>query len=100
MIGGSIYIGTCDNGCDYSISNSSFKRNTAVQFGGSIFYTQQRPKMSDLIFEQNSAKYGADRGSFGLKYLLNGTSDLSLSNVASSQIYDKPFSISIVDFDG
>ena len=59
----------------------------------------QRPQMTGLTFANNTAGYGEDVASFGLKYLLNGTSLLEINDVSSSQVYPFPFTVSIVDYD-
>ena len=77
-------MGKCDSGCEYTINSTTFESNEAKLEGGGIYYTQQRPEMNDIDFQNNTANYGEDIGSFGLKYLLNGARELSLDNVASS----------------
>ncbi len=52
-----------------------------------------------MIYENNTAPYGSDIGSYPIKYYLNGSSDLSLTEVASSQKLPYPLLISILDFD-
>ena len=82
--GGSINIDSCKEGCSYLINSTEFNGNSASQTGGSVYYVEERPEMNEIVFVNNSANQGKNIGSFGLKYLLNGTSLLELNEVASS----------------
>ena len=57
--------------CKIKISDSLFENNTASNIGGAIYYTQNWPSLDNNTFKNNSASYGPDIGSFGLRFSLN-----------------------------
>lgn len=56
---------TCpDDNCNFLISNSVFKSNSASKQGGAINFNDVVPELWNLTFENNSAPYGHDVSSY------------------------------------
>jgi hypothetical protein len=70
QVGGAISI-QCPNfenqRCMSEISNNTFRWNKAFKQGGAISYLHYRPNISNNVMMNNSAPYGNDVASFGVR---------------------------------
>ena len=101
--GASVYF-TCSSMslCSLSIDDSQFRNNAATEKGGAIYYDYARPSFgSAIIFENNSALYGKDIGSYGVKitFANDSTSQLRIDDVGSGITYPKTLRFSVRDYD-
>jgi predicted outer membrane repeat protein len=78
--GGGIYMGcsvTTNYKCYYSLTNTSFTNNSAVEGGGLSFY-RTKPSFNNVTFFLNSATYGPDIASYPVRL---GVIDTDLTEV-------------------
>lgn len=65
-------------------------------------YNAYRPTMNGLIFQNNSAIYGPNIGSYAIKLNFRGMDyslNISMSNIASGQILNEILSFELKDYD-
>ena len=93
----------CDqtNQCSNKIINCIFENNKASIKGGGIYYTMNRPQLDNNIFNNNSAQYGTDIGSYPVRIVQTGTTNniISINNVASGLVYNETLQFTLVDYD-
>lgn len=78
------------------------QNNTAVKMGAGIYYDLVRPLMDNIININNSAAYGADIASYGVKIVQRETSknQVYLNGVPSDLDYEEDLHFDLVDYDG
>ena len=76
-----------------SIQNSNYTLNEAKHDGGAIYYDRDTPTLDSNTYGDNKAAYGANVGSYPVKFLLDGENKLELKNLASGQINPTSFTI-------
>ena len=84
--GGAIYFSCLGiRKCNLDITDSHFKSNKAVLSGGAIKYNVYRPTMQNNIFENNTAAYGPNIGSYAIKIRKKNSEieQISLDNIGS-----------------
>jgi predicted outer membrane repeat protein len=96
--------------CYMSVSHSNFANNSAALDGGAIYWSKQEPQLVNLTFSHNSAPYGNDVASFGVKLKsldynqttqrLSKEADGMYLNIASGQHIPTNFTIALVDILG
>lgn len=81
--------------------NLTFSNNSAETQGGAIYYNLNRPVISGLKFENNSAKYGPDIASYAVRIVESGTNSnkVKLNYVASGLLYTEALGFNLVDID-
>ena len=69
--------------------------------GGGIYYNLNRPVISNLRFNGNSAKYGPNIASYPVKVVSKNThqNKISLEDVASGLDYNQTLYFELVDYD-
>ena len=93
----------CDNyeSCANTIVNSSFINNQANEKGGAIYYDFRRPQIINTYFDNNTATYGPDIGSYAVRVAQEDAIDdhIMLIDVASGLRYDAIVRLLLVDYD-
>ena len=93
----------CDNYeiCGNTIINSSFINNQANEKGGAIYYDFRRPQIINTYFDNNTAIYGPDIGSYAVRVAQEDAIDdhIMLIDVASGLRYDAIVRLLLVDYD-
>lgn len=89
------------NRWENSLTNVTFENNIAAKMGGAIYYNLDRPNMTDLSFKNNSALYGNDIASYGVRIALHNTTNnkVSISDVPSGLIYNATIKYDLLDYD-
>jgi len=85
-----------------NISSTRFESNVGVEKGGYIYYDYKRPYLhTDLVVNNNSAKYGPDIASYAVKLTIasDPNAPLELNDLGSGIVYSKNLSLSLRDFD-
>jgi len=94
-------IGTVDHPSVSSISGCTFENNIAGVKGGAIYYSLQRPELSNNTYTNNTAQYGQNIASYATKIILTRSqaSSLTISNVGSGLTYPRDLILSLIDYD-
>lgn len=85
-------------GCSAVITNSTFRSNVASHEGGAIRWTDWKPTLINLTFEDNRAAYGPNIASFAIA--IANASRTSLKNVASGQVVADSLGAALLDHYG
>jgi hypothetical protein len=94
--------------CNFSVTSNIFSSNSAGLKGGAVYWTKQQPIFLNNSFYNNSAVYGPDVASFGIKMKSQDLAQAKLSKVAgdsytdiaSGQRLPQPIVIALVDHTG
>jgi hypothetical protein len=103
LVGGAISF-ECNsiNKCDLALENCTFTNNSAKTEGGAIFYSYNRPTITETKFTNNTANYGPNFASYAARIGMVGNTpndDLILSNVGSGVTISEPLRLAFFDFD-
>ena len=87
--------------CSYNIRNTQFSNSHTDVKGGALYYNLNRPKLDNIVYNNNTADYGNDIASYPIKVkLLNTDSDLiKLEKVVSDQVCSPSLEFQLVDHD-
>ena len=85
-------------GCVSVIANSTFRSNTVSHVGGGVYWTDWKPTLTDITFEDNKAVYGPDIASFAIAISNSGQS--ALKRVPSGQTISDTLTAALVDHYG
>ena len=87
--------------CNLSIANSTFDSNEATTKGGGIYYGYNRPLLANMIYTNNSARYGLNFASYAVKIRIQGsdTSTMVFNNFGSGIVSEEAFTLELRDFD-
>ncbi|CAI2374797.1 unnamed protein product [Moneuplotes crassus] len=94
---------TSQEKCSFSVANSTFIGNTALEKGGAIYYDYQPPVNKDIVYINNTAPYGNNLASYPYCISLIGKpcdSVLTLNNYGSGIASDTPLKFALYDYDG
>jgi hypothetical protein len=101
--GGAIYFEwTKNTKCFLNLNRSNFTSNYAHTAGGAIMYDAYRPDMSELNFENNTAIYGPNIGSYAIKLNFRGRDynfNITLDDVTSGQTLSESLVFEVKDYD-
>jgi hypothetical protein len=96
--------------CDLTVASNNFTSNAAALNGGAVYWTKQQPVFSNNSFTNNSAVYGPDIASFGIKLTsldfqettgkLSKVSGDTYLNIGSGQRLPQTISIALKDHAG
>jgi hypothetical protein len=96
--------------CNFTVTSNNFSSNSAGLDGGAVYWTKQQPTFLNNSFSNNSAEYGPDVASFGIKMKsldfdesqgkLSKVSEDSYIDIASGQRLPQPIVIALVDHTG
>ena len=108
-IGGGVSL-TCpsDSSCKSHVRDSNFTLNSASTQGGSLKWDHSRPSFTNLLFQNNSAAYGADMASFPVLMSPQTSSSTRLlasyvgeiNGIAPGQTTTSPIILAITDDQG
>jgi predicted outer membrane repeat protein len=95
------------SGCDFYVADTVFMDNSALLRGGAIAWTYQ-PKLANVTFTNNSAVYGPDVASYGVRLVRYDqasskpakTAESDYLGLASGQRMPEPIVIALVDHEG
>jgi predicted outer membrane repeat protein len=83
-------------GSSVNVSDCTFTNNSAVLQGGAIYWTDNQPLLTGVVFANNSAEYGADYATNMRDSLIFGQS----MEVASGQLVQGGMEVVLVDVYG
>jgi hypothetical protein len=95
--------------CALAVTSNNFSSNSAVLKGGAVYWTKQQPTFMNNSFTHNSAVYGPDIASFGVKLTSLDFADHSnlakvsgdaYVNIGSGQRLPQTLAIALVDHAG
>jgi hypothetical protein len=96
--------------CNFTVTSNSFSSNSAGLNGGAVYWTKQQPTFLNNSFSDNSAEYGPDIASFGIKMKsqdfdesqgkLSKVTEDSYIDIASGQRLPQPIVVALVDHTG
>ena len=102
IAGGAIYFdcSSMDNWV-LNLSKCTFDSNAAVEKGGAIYYSYNRPNLSGIVYLNNIAQYGKDIASYAVKIRVkeSGTDIIEFNDVGSGVVYDHTIYLALVDYD-
>ena len=94
-------------GCTVKVSFCEFVDNKAYSQGGSIYWKDSMPEISNCSFSGGRAQYGPDIASFPVQLVISSISgknaentNLALNNVASGQLSDQILTLALLDHYG
>ncbi|WP_204256547.1 hypothetical protein, partial [Mammaliicoccus sciuri] len=91
--------------CNFSVTSNNFSANLAGLNGGAVYWTKQQPSFINNSFSDNSAAYGPDVASFGVKMKSLDEGKLarvsgSHFDIASGQRLPQPMVLALIDHTG
>jgi hypothetical protein len=96
--------------CNFTVTSNNFSTNYAGLNGGAVYWTKQQPTFLNNSFSDNSAVYGPDVASFGIKMKsqdfdesqgkLSKVAENSYIDIASGQRLPQPIVVALVDHTG
>jgi len=98
-------------GCEFKIEECEFRNNSAAVAGGSVYWADSMPQVTNSVFRSGKAAYGPDFASFPVRIRIsaltgNGSlqadsdSEATLFNMASGQLAAQSLLASVTDHYG